>query len=71
MGETITFGDRLRMAYFALTTNKFTNGERVKKFEYEWNNWSGSKYSLYVSSGSTANLLLVDAIKEKYKLKNN
>lgn len=70
MGETITFGDRLRMAYFALTTKKFTNGERVKKFEYEWNNWLGSKYSLYVSSGSTANLLLVDAIKEKYRIKN-
>jgi CDP-6-deoxy-D-xylo-4-hexulose-3-dehydrase len=70
MGETITWSDRLKMAYFALSTKKFTNGERVKKFEYEWNQWLGSKYSLYVSSGSTANLLLVDAIKEKYRLKN-
>ena len=70
MGETITFTDRLKMAYFALTTKKFTNGEKVKKFEYEWNEWLDSKYSLYVSSGSTANLLLVDAIKEKYHIKN-
>jgi CDP-6-deoxy-D-xylo-4-hexulose-3-dehydrase len=70
MGETITLSDRLKMAHFALTTKKFTNGERVKKFEHEWNQWLGSKYSLYVSSGSTANLLLVDAIKEKYRLKN-
>jgi len=71
MGETITFADRLKMAYFALTTKKFTNGEKVKKFEYEWNEWLGSKHSLYVSSGSTANLLLVDAVKEKYNLKKN
>lgn len=71
MGETITVGDRLKMAYFALTTKKFTNGEKVKQFEYEWNEWLGSKHSLYVSSGSTANLLLVDAVKEQYNLKKN
>jgi len=70
MGETITFLDRLKMAYFTLTTKKFTNGEKVKKFEKEWNDWLGSKYSLYVSSGSTANLLLVDAVKELYNLKD-
>ena len=70
MGETITFGDRLKMAYFALTAKKFTNGERVKQFESEWNDWLGSRHSLYVSSGSTANLLLVDSVKELYGLKN-
>lgn len=69
MGETITFKDRLKMAHFALTTKKFTNGEKVKAFEAAWNEWLGSKHSLYVSSGSTANLLLVAAIKEKYGLK--
>jgi len=68
MGETITFGDRLKMAHFALTAKKFTNGERVKQFESEWNKWLGSNYSLFVSSGSTANLLLVDSVKELYKL---
>jgi CDP-6-deoxy-D-xylo-4-hexulose-3-dehydrase len=70
MGETITFGDRLKMAYFVMTTEKFTNGERVKRFEQEWNEWLGSRHSLYVSSGSTANLLLVDSVKELYGLKN-
>lgn len=69
MGETITYGDRLKMAYFAMTAKRFTNGERVKKFESEWNDWLGSKYSLYVSSGSTANFLLVSAVKELYNLK--
>lgn len=70
MGETITFTDRLKMAHFALTAKKFTFGEKVEKFEAEWNNWLGSKYSLFVSSGSTANFLLIAAIKELYGLKN-
>jgi CDP-6-deoxy-D-xylo-4-hexulose-3-dehydrase len=70
MGETITFMDRLKMAHFALTTNKFTNGPMVKKFEQEWSDWLGCKHSLYVSSGSTANLLLVAAVKELYGLQD-
>ena len=70
MGETITVGDRLKMAYFALTSPKFTNGDRVKQFEKEWSEWLGAKHSLYVSSGSTANFLLVAAVKELYGLKN-
>jgi len=73
MGETITFGDRLKMAYFALTAKRFTFGEKVKKFEAEWSDWvnprSHGTYSLYVSSGSTANFLLVAAAIELYGLK--
>lgn len=70
MKESITISDRLKMAYFTLTTKKFTNGEKVKKFEEDWNSWLGSKHSLFVSSGSTANFLLVAAVKEYYGLKN-
>ena len=70
MGESITFTDRLKMAWFTLTTDKFTNGERVKQFEREWSSWLGARYSLYVSSGSTANTLLVESVKELYGLKN-
>lgn len=70
MKETITLVDRLKMIKFILTTKKFTNGEKVKLFESEWNKWLGSKYSLFVSSGSTANLLLLAAVKEKFNLKD-
>jgi CDP-6-deoxy-D-xylo-4-hexulose-3-dehydrase len=69
MGETITFTDRLKMAHFALTAKKFTFGEKVKQFENEWSTWLGAKHSLYVSSGSTANFLLVAAVMELYGLK--
>lgn len=59
------------MLKFILFSDKFTNGPKVRQFENEWNKWLGSKYSLYVSSGSTANLLLLSAVKELYNLKDN
>jgi CDP-6-deoxy-D-xylo-4-hexulose-3-dehydrase len=68
MKDTISFRDKFEMIKFILTTKKFTNGVKVKEFEQKWNEWLGSKYSLYVSSGSTANLLLLDAVKEKFQL---
>ena len=68
MKETITLIDKIKMVKFILSTKKFTNGAKVKEFENNWNTWLGSKYSLFVSSGSTANLLLLSAIKELYKL---
>lgn len=70
MDDTITKLDRIKMAWFTLTTKQFTNGKMVKRFEQEWSKWLGAKYSLFVSSGSTANFLLVAAIKEKYNLKD-
>jgi CDP-6-deoxy-D-xylo-4-hexulose-3-dehydrase len=72
MGETITFADRIKMVLFILTAKKFTFGEKVKKFEQEWSNWihhNKQTYSLYVSSGSTANFLLVAGVMELYGLK--
>jgi CDP-6-deoxy-D-xylo-4-hexulose-3-dehydrase len=70
MKNNITFGDRLKLAKFVLTSDRFTNGKKVRQLESEWNNWLGSKYSLYVSSGSTANYLLLAAVKELYGLKD-
>ena len=37
----------------------FTMGKKVKKFEEEFSNYVGSKYSVMVNSGSSANLLMV------------
>lgn len=68
MENTITFSDRLKMALFVLTSNKLTNGPKVREFESKWSDWLGVKHSLYVSSGSTANTLLISAVKEYYGL---
>ena len=70
MRNNITLGDRFQLAKFVLTSDRFTNGRKVREFESKWSQWLGSKYSLYVSSGSTANLLLLSAVKELYGLKN-
>lgn len=69
MKNNITISDRLKLAKFILTSDRFTNGNKVKELENDWNKWLGSKYSLYVSSGSTANYLLLASIKELYNLK--
>lgn len=69
MKDTFSFFDRLNLAKFILTSDRFTQGIEVAKFENEWSKWIGSKHSVFVTSGSTANFLLVSAIKEKFKLK--
>lgn len=68
MNNAITFTEKLKLASFVLTSNKFTNGPKVRQFEELWSKWVGSKHSLFVSSGSTANSLLIASIKEKFNL---
>jgi CDP-6-deoxy-D-xylo-4-hexulose-3-dehydrase len=68
MDNAITFKQKIKLAHFVLTSNKFTNGPKVREFENVWSKWVGAKHSLFVSSGSTANSLLIAAIKEKFNL---
>jgi len=70
MKDNLTISDRVRMASFCLFSDRFTNGPKVRQFESEWSQWLGSKHSLYVSSGSTANYLLLSSVKELYGLKD-
>ena len=70
MKSCITTADKKRMADFIESTDRFTNGEKVKEFEKRWSSWQQCKYSLFVSSGSTANLLLVAAVKELHGLQD-
>lgn len=71
MKNSISLWDRLQLAKFVLTSDKFTQGKNVERFEKEWSNWLGCKYSLFVTSGSTANFLLVSSIIEEYGLKRD
>jgi CDP-6-deoxy-D-xylo-4-hexulose-3-dehydrase len=68
MKSSISFRDRLNLAKFVLTSDKFTQGKKVEEFEKEWSKWLGCQYSLFVTSGSTANFLLVASIMEEYGL---
>lgn len=68
MENSFTLKDRIDLAKFVLFSDRFTMGEKVKQVEEQWADWLGAKHSLFVSSGSTANFLLLAAVKEKFNL---
>ena len=43
-----------------------THSKQVQAFEEEWSEWLGVKYSVFVNSGASANLLTVSALREVY-----
>ena len=43
-----------------------TNGANVRAFEEEWSEWLGTKYSVFVNSGASANLLTMAILKIKH-----
>jgi CDP-6-deoxy-D-xylo-4-hexulose-3-dehydrase len=43
-----------------------TQSKHVRAFEEEWSAWLGVKHSVFVNSGSSANLLTLTALKELY-----
>lgn len=42
---------------------KLTQGNQVTQFEQSWSEWIGKKHSVFVNSGSSANLLTMTALK--------
>jgi hypothetical protein len=68
--EAISKEDRLKMAEFVVNTSKLTAGNKVKEFEKQWSEWLGVKHSVFVNSGSSANLILVQAALDLYGSKN-
>jgi CDP-6-deoxy-D-xylo-4-hexulose-3-dehydrase len=45
-----------------------TQSTQVQTFEQEWSDWLGVKYSVFVNSGSSANLLTMATLRETYGL---
>lgn len=68
MQTAITESDKKTLVDFIYSSDRYTCGNMVKEFEDAWSAWLGCKYSLYVTSGSTANLLLMSAVKELYEI---
>lgn len=63
MFNNITKEDRVKLSKFVLNSSKLTQGKTVQKFEEEWSKWLGIKYSIFVNSGSSANLLSIHVLK--------
>jgi len=60
-----SFIDRIKTCLFFLDKSKrWTQGEEVKSFEKEMAEFCDSKYSVFVSSGSTANTLVAMYVKD-------
>ena len=57
MYNNITEEDRNVLIEFLKGDPILTNNKRVREFEKAWSEWVGVKYSVFINSGSSANLL--------------
>jgi len=71
INNTIDMTDILKLVKWLTTNPRLTKGDVTVKFEEEWSKWLGRKYSVFVNSGSSANLAMIYALMLSGKLKNN
>mgnify|MGYP001290996847 FL=1 len=69
--DTIDSQDIDRLVDWLKTYPKLTKGQVTIDLEKKFSNWLGRKYSVFVNSGSSANLLLLYSLKEGGYLENN
>ena len=70
MHNNITTIDLRRVIKFLKTKNPIlTQSKYVNLFEKKWSKWLGVKYSVFVNSGSSANLLSMTVLKYQSKTK--
>ena len=69
--DTIDFNDVKRLITWLETNPRLTKGDLTLEFEKKWSKWLGVKYSVFVNSGSSANLAAIYSLLLSGKLKNN
>jgi CDP-6-deoxy-D-xylo-4-hexulose-3-dehydrase len=69
--DTIDIEDIDKLIDWLKTNPKLTKGELTIEFEKLWSKWLGCKYSVFVNSGSSANLAAIYSLILSGKLKNN
>lgn len=62
--DALTDADLDGLVNFIRSKERFTQGPRIREFEQAYAKWNGCKYCVLVNSGSSANLLLMGAVKE-------
>jgi len=60
----LTKEDLKNLVDYLYTTERYTQFTQVKQFEEDYSKWQGCKYSVYVNSGSSANLILISVLKD-------
>jgi CDP-6-deoxy-D-xylo-4-hexulose-3-dehydrase len=73
VNDTISREDLLALTEWLLqdSTPQLTKGVLTKQIEEKWAKKIGTKYSIYVNSGSSAILLTLSALKQSGRLKND
>lgn len=66
MEDNISREDLDVLIEFLKGTPRLTQGENVRLLEQEWSAWLGVRFSLYVNSGASANLITMAALKQLY-----
>jgi len=66
MENNITMEDLNVLIEFLKGMPRLTQSDNVLAFEKEWSEWLGVKYSVFVNSGASANLLTMTALKETF-----
>lgn len=68
--NTISEEDISDLVNWLESGSRLTKGDETVKFEKQWLEWLGVKHSVFVNSGSSANLAIVYALKVSGRLKN-
>jgi len=70
INDTISKKDINEVIKWLRKNEQLTKGKLTMEFENVWSEWLGRKYSIFVNSGSSANLLMIYALIQAKKLKN-
>jgi CDP-4-dehydro-6-deoxyglucose reductase, E1 len=60
--------DKEILIEFINKEDRFTQHKKVKEFESKWCEWQNCSFSTFVNSGSSADLIMLDAVKELYSI---
>ena len=66
MENNITMEDLDVLIEFLNGMPRLTQSSNVQAFEKEWSEWLGVRYSVFVNSGASANLITIAALKHLY-----
>ena len=69
--NVINKSEKKHLAKFITKAERYTQFKEVYKFEKAFSKWQGCKFSVFVNSGSSANLLIIQSAKELYGWKDN
>lgn len=68
--NTIETSELEKLSSWILKGRRLTKGPLCQEFEQAFSKWQGSKFGVFVNSGSSANLLIAQALLEGGRLRN-